>query len=174
MFVDRGLSDCVGSGFMLIVVGLLPVLLALLVCPPHCRDNTLSLFISEACMSLAGSCTACPCGSYVDIGSWLYSVLVGDGSFSCTHTHTLQTRMMALAPTPEAQYRNIFQAFSTIVSQEKPRALFRGIGVVATGAGPAHALYFACYEYCKKMLSREDGSNVLAQGELTQCMSTCI
>ncbi len=76
----------------------------------------------------------------------------------------IQTRMMAFAPNPKAQYRNIFQAFSTIVSQEKPRALFRGIGIVATGAGPAHALYFACYEYCKQLLSRDNRSNVLAQG----------
>ena len=72
--------------------------------------------------------------------------------------------MMALAPNPKAKYRNIFEAFHKIITEEKPRALFRGMGVVATGAGPAHALYFACYEYSKKALSNGNGSNVLAQG----------
>ena len=90
-------------------------------------------------------------------------------SLPCT-----QTRMMALNPNPKAQYKNIFQAFSTIVSQEKPRALFRGIGVVATGAGPAHALYFACYEYFKKLLSRGNGSNVLAQGKVVCVLMTTV
>ena len=91
----------------------------------------------------------------------MFSTQFIDFPLPCT-----QTRMMALNPNPKAQYKNIFQAFSTIVSQEKPRALFRGIGVVATGAGPAHALYFACYEYFKKLLSRGNGSNVLAQGKV--------
>lgn len=76
----------------------------------------------------------------------------------------VKTRMMTLAPNPNAQYNGIFQAFSRIITQEKPKALFRGIGVVATGAGPAHALYFACYEFCKNALSRGNGSSVLAQG----------
>lgn len=69
-----------------------------------------------------------------------------------------------LVPNPKAQYRNLLQAFQTIVTQEKPRVLFRGIGVVATGAGPAHALYFSFYEFAKKALSKGDRSTVLAQG----------
>ena len=49
--------------------------------------------------------------------------------------------------------------------------LFRGIGVVASGAGPAHALYFSCYEFSKKALTKRDTrSTVLAQGKLAvQC-----
>ena len=44
--------------------------------------------------------------------------------------------------------------------------LFRGMGVVATGAGPAHALYFACYEYAKHAItSFTNGNTVLAQGK---------
>ena len=42
--------------------------------------------------------------------------------------------------------------------------LFRGIGVVAGAAGPAHALYFSSYEFAKKLLSSDKRSNVLAQG----------
>ena len=54
--------------------------------------------------------------------------------------------------------------------------LFRGIGVVATGAGPAHALYFSCYEYAKQGLtSFTNGNTVLAQGQSNKIIiSTCI
>ena len=45
--------------------------------------------------------------------------------------------------------------------------LFRGIGVVASGAGPAHAIYFACYEFTKNILSGGGRSSVLAQGNST-------
>ena len=79
--------------------------------------------------------------------------------------------MMALNPEPQARYKSLFQAFQTIVATEKPRALFRGIGVVATGAGPAHAIYFACYEFSKKMLSRGNRSSVLSQGQAQRSIS---
>ena len=73
--------------------------------------------------------------------------------------------MMALNPDPKARYRNLYQAFYQIVTNENPRALFRGMGVVATGAGPAHAIYFSCYEFSKNFLSRGERSTVLSQGE---------
>ena len=87
-----------------------------------------------------------------------------------THARPLllltQTRMMALTPDPNARYRSMLQAFQRIVSQEHPRALFRGIGVVAMGAGPAHALYFSCYEFSKKGLTAGgEKSSFLHQGE---------
>ena len=62
------------------------------------------------------------------------------------------------------QYRGVMRSFVQIATTESPRRLFRGIGVVATGAGPAHALYFSCYEFTKKFLSGNSRSNVLAQG----------
>ena len=70
-----------------------------------------------------------------------------------------------LNPNHQARYKSIFRAFHTIVTKENPRALFRGIGVVATGAGPAHAIYFACYELSKKWLSGGRRSTVLSQGK---------
>ena len=76
-----------------------------------------------------------------------------------------QTRMMVLQPSPEAKYRSLYEAFSKIIKTEHTRALFRGIGVVAGGAGPAHALYFSCYEVTKKYLTKANTrSTVLAQG----------
>ena len=65
------------------------------------------------------------------------------------------------------QYKGVMRSFKQIVRTESPRSLFRGIGLVATGAGPAHALYFSCYEYTKKLLSGNSRSNVLAQGVMT-------
>jgi len=72
--------------------------------------------------------------------------------------------MMALNPDPQARYRGMLQAFYKIATTEKPRVLFRGIGVVASGAGPAHAIYFACYEFTKNALSGGGRSSVLSQG----------
>lgn len=76
----------------------------------------------------------------------------------------VKTRMMALNPDPKASYRSLPQAFYRIITQENPRALFRGMGVVASGAGPAHAIYFSCYEFTKKFLSGGNRSTVLSQG----------
>ena len=79
-------------------------------------------------------------------------------------THT-QTRMMTLFPDPKARYKNLHNAFYEILTKENYRVLFRGMGVVATGAGPAHALYFSCYEYAKHgLMSYSNGNAVLAQG----------
>ena len=71
--------------------------------------------------------------------------------------------MMQLTPSPEANYRTLTQAFRTIVATESPRVLFKGIGVVAMGAGPAHAMYFSLYEMTKKRLSNKF-NGVLSQG----------
>lgn len=75
----------------------------------------------------------------------------------------LQTRMMNIEASN--QYRGVLKSFMKIAKSESPRRLFRGIGVVATGAGPAHALYFSCYEITKKYLSGNNRSSVLTQGE---------
>ena len=46
---------------------------------------------------------------------------------------------------------------------------------MATGAGPAHALYFSCYEFAKKGLSKGKESNVLAQGVcVCACVHVCV
>lgn len=74
----------------------------------------------------------------------------------------VKTRMMNIEASN--QYRGVFKSFMTIAKSESPQTLFRGIGVVATGAGPAHALYFSCYEFTKRSLSGNNRSNVLTQG----------
>lgn len=76
-----------------------------------------------------------------------------------------QTRMQALAPSPGApHYKNVGNALKTIARQEGLIRTFRGLPLVATGAGPSHALYFACYEKLKKVLSTQPGKNPVANG----------
>ena len=71
---------------------------------------------------------------------------------------------------PKVTYSGLSGAFQTIVKHESPRALFRGIGLVAMGAGPAHALYFSAYEISKKHLSTKYNS-IVAQGK---CVCVCV
>ncbi|KAG0035959.1 Fe(2+) transporter, partial [Linnemannia elongata] len=60
------------------------------------------------------------------------------------------TRMQILAPTPQTMYSGVFNAASRISTTEGARTLWRGVNSVIMGAGPAHALYFATYEYAKE------------------------
>lgn len=76
-----------------------------------------------------------------------------------------QTRMQALSPAPGTpHYRNVGNALKTIVRQEGLSRTLRGLPLVATGAGPSHALYFACYEKLKTVLSAHPGKNPFANG----------
>lgn len=76
----------------------------------------------------------------------------------------LQTRMQCLVPDPKASYRNVVDALYSIVRYEGVRNTVRGLNAVVYGAGPAHAMYFACYEKIKKSLSQKDSTNRVAQG----------
>jgi solute carrier family 25 iron transporter 28/37 len=49
----------------------------------------------------------------------------------------------------------------------------RGINTTVYGAGPAHALYFACYEKIKAVLSRANHSNHIAHG-VAGCCATVL
>ena len=86
--------------------------------------------------------------------------------------------MMALHPDPNARYRSVYHALVHIAKTEQPKNLFRGMSVVATAAGPAHALYFSMYESIKTSIPSK--SPVVAQGadypqaDLgLQCYSLC-
>lgn len=61
--------------------------------------------------------------------------------------------MQSLQPDPAARYRNVMDALRRIVATEGMWRPMRGLNATAVGAGPAHALYFACYEKLKKTLS---------------------
>ena len=52
------------------------------------------------------------------------------------------------------EYRNVSDAFGRIIYKEGSRRLFRGMSAMIAGAGPAHALYFSCYEKLKLVFTR--------------------
>lgn len=65
----------------------------------------------------------------------------------------LKTRMQSLQPDPNAQYRSVYEALKRIIQTEGIFRPLRGLNITMLGAGPAHALYFACYERVKRSLS---------------------
>ncbi|KAL1924851.1 uncharacterized protein VTP21DRAFT_4505 [Calcarisporiella thermophila] len=65
----------------------------------------------------------------------------------------IKTRMQVLNPTPAAVYTGITNAFVRISTTEGLHRLWRGIGSVVLGAGPAHAIHFATYEELKRKLT---------------------
>ncbi|XP_057984020.1 uncharacterized protein LOC131168536 [Malania oleifera] len=75
---------------------------------------------------------------------------------------TLKTRMQALGASCPPQPAGLRQAVSSILKLEGPAGLYRGIAAMALGAGPAHAVYFSVYEFCKSALSAGNSSNSAA------------
>ncbi|CAM5157924.1 mitoferrin-2 isoform X1 [Chelonia mydas] len=88
----------------------------------------------------------------------------------------VKTRMQSLQPEPAARYRNVLEALWRIVQTEGFWRPMRGMNITATGAGPAHALYFACYEKLKKTLSdviHAGGNSHVANGA-AGCVATLL
>lgn len=78
---------------------------------------------------------------------------------------SIKTRMQVLRPHPTAVYTGLLHALKVITTAEGHARLWRGVGSVILGAGPAHALYFATYERAKRLLvTGEAGTDPLAVG----------
>uniref|UniRef100_A0A3Q3J0I4 Mitoferrin-1 n=1 Tax=Monopterus albus TaxID=43700 RepID=A0A3Q3J0I4_MONAL len=80
---------------------------------------------------------------------------------------SVKTRMQSLQPDPNAQYRSVYEALKRIIRTEGIFRPLRGLNITMIGAGPAHALYFACYEQAKRSLSdviQSGGNSHLANG----------
>ncbi|KAL3692190.1 hypothetical protein R1sor_005841 [Riccia sorocarpa] len=78
---------------------------------------------------------------------------------------TLKTRMQMLASAGGSIHSTIGRALVTIIKNEGPLGLYRGIGAMGLGAGPAHAVYFSVYELAKEKLGgNEKGYHPLAHG----------
>ncbi|CAM4725547.1 hypothetical protein PO909_019717 [Leuciscus waleckii] len=88
----------------------------------------------------------------------------------------VKTRMQSLQPEPAARYRNVMDALRQIVRTEGIWRPIRGLNVTAVGAGPAHALYFACYERLKKVLSDiiHPGANSHLANGTAGCVATLL
>ncbi|XP_021908478.1 mitoferrin-like [Carica papaya] len=82
---------------------------------------------------------------------------------------TLKTRMQALGGSYQVQPVGLRQAFGSILKVEGPAGLYRGIAAMGLGAGPAHAVYFSVYEFCKRLLSEGDPNNPVAHAVSGVC-----
>ncbi|KAG9152332.1 hypothetical protein Leryth_026146 [Lithospermum erythrorhizon] len=72
---------------------------------------------------------------------------------------TVKTQMQALTTCPIKSIA-ISSAIKSIIKSDGVFGFYRGIGAMALGAGPAHAVYFTMYEVCKKgLLSERKNSN---------------
>lgn len=65
----------------------------------------------------------------------------------------VKTRMQCLRPPAEATYSGVTDGLYKLLTREGVRRSFKGISAVIFGAGPAHALYFGCYEQMKALLA---------------------
>ncbi|KAL6745765.1 mitochondrial carrier domain-containing protein [Haematococcus lacustris] len=79
---------------------------------------------------------------------------------------TIKTRMQALShPGQRLHNMSVWGAIHTAVRREGLAALYKGVGAVAGGAGPAHAVHFAVYEAVKQQLGGyRPGHNPLISG----------
>lgn len=81
--------------------------------------------------------------------------------------------MQSLVPDPKADYRSVADALNKIVRNEGIKNTVRGFSAMALGAGPAHALYFACYEKMKFILSDGKQGNHFAHGNYLYVVISC-
>ena len=77
---------------------------------------------------------------------------------------TVKTRMQALGhPGQGLHGASVLRAMRVIVAREGLGGLFKGLGAMALGAGPAHAVYFTAYEVAKEgMGGNREGHHPLA------------
>ena len=99
-------------------------------------------------------------------------MLAGAGAGIAEHcvmypVDVVKTRMQSLNPCPQATYRNVPAALVHIVTKEGFFRPWKGMSVLVCSAGPAHAMYFACYEKMKRVFARNGNGNnsPLAQGK---------
>ncbi|KAI4382448.1 hypothetical protein MLD38_008411 [Melastoma candidum] len=71
---------------------------------------------------------------------------------------TLKTRMQALGSCPIRSV-TLRDALLSILKSDGLLGLYRGIGAMGLGAGPAHAVYFSIYEVSKEFFSRDNPNN---------------
>ncbi|GMY10511.1 mitoferrin [Fagus crenata] len=81
---------------------------------------------------------------------------------------TVKTQMQALGSCPIKSV-SVRQALQSILKSEGIAGLYRGIGAMGLGAGPAHAVYFSVYEICKKSFSGGDLNDSVAHAASGVC-----
>lgn len=100
---------------------------------------------------------------------FLTHMLAGAAAGMAEHTvmypvDTIKTRMQALSHPGQQLHRStVTRALQVVLKREGWRGLYRGVGAVVTGTGPAHAVYFSAYEAAKEALGgNREGHQPLA------------
>ncbi|XP_021724419.1 mitoferrin-like [Chenopodium quinoa] len=81
---------------------------------------------------------------------------------------TIKTRMQALGSCP-IKTVGVRTALRSILQSDGTAGLYRGIAAMGLGAGPAHAVYFSMYEFCKKKFSGGNPDNHVAHAASGVC-----
>lgn len=68
--------------------------------------------------------------------------------------------MQAIAPGAGGGGGGVGAVLTRMVRQEGLLRPIRGMGAMVAGAGPAHALYFSCYEFLKDRMIKNTTSQV--------------
>ncbi|KAF3425612.1 hypothetical protein E2986_05165 [Frieseomelitta varia] len=89
---------------------------------------------------------------------------------------SVKTRMQALTPGSGGGGGGVGTVLSRMVQQEGFLRPIRGMSAMVVGAGPAHALYFSCYEFVKNKLlsSRTHPELNLAAYGTAGCVATLL
>lgn len=135
------------------------------------NDSLAINMIAGACAGIAEHAVMYPVDS-IKVSSWFAGGAdEGAGSaWKLTRRRIAQTRMQVLSTSPAAMYTGMSDAFSRITTAEGGKRLWRGVGSVILGAGPAHAIYFGSYEFVKDLAGGNDkGYSFVATGELSAC-----
>lgn len=72
---------------------------------------------------------------------------------------SVKTRMQALTPGPGGG-GSVRAVLTRMIQKEGPLRPIRGMSAMIAGAGPAHALYFSCYELIKNRMITNSASQV--------------
>lgn len=87
---------------------------------------------------------------------------------------SVKTRMQSIQPNPHATYKTIPEALYKMVRNEGLFRPVRGMSAVVTGAGPAHALYYSCYEHLKFVLTGPQSGHHHVAHAVAGCFATLL
>ncbi|KAH7287416.1 hypothetical protein KP509_32G055200 [Ceratopteris richardii] len=95
----------------------------------------------------------------------LPTLLIGSvaGAFASASTFPLEVarkKMQVGALAGRPAYNSLFHALSSILEQQGPAGLYRGLGASCIKVVPAVGISFMCYEACKRLLIEDDSSEV--------------
>ncbi|MCO5573021.1 hypothetical protein L7F22_026785 [Adiantum nelumboides] len=91
----------------------------------------------------------------------LATLLIGSaaGALASASTFPLEVarkQMQVGALTGRVAYDNLFHALSSVLEQQGPTGLYRGLGASCIKLIPAAGISFMCYEACKRFLIEEE------------------